>query len=315
LLAFARRQVLERRSLGLNELIKGTTTLIGSIISEEIELELRLAKDLALIYADPIQIEQVMMNLCINARDAMPNGGTLTISTGNTEITEEILHLHPFARPGRYVLCTVSDTGIGMDAATMDKIFEPFFTTKEVGRGTGLGLATVYGIIKQHNGFILVDSTLSQGTTFRIYLPQGSGDAEQVSVATSTVGGKGTETILVAEDHEQLRELAYEALTADGYQVLAARNGKEALQFFQEKANEIRLVILDVVMPQLGGPASYAEMSKIKPGLPVVFTTGHSMELADLTQQIENGARFLQKPYMPRALGQAVRDVLDRTEA
>jgi CheY-like chemotaxis protein len=199
-----------------------------------------------------------------------------------------------------------------MDSATMQKIFEPFFTTKEVGRGTGLGLSTVYGIVKQHNGFITVESVVNQGTTFRVYLPSGSGKMETAMAPPNAVRGRGSELILVAEDHEGLRELALETLSSDGYEVIVTTNGQEAVRLFGERSSEISLVILDVVMPGLCGPEAYDEMCKNKADLPVIFTTGHSMELADLHQRIEKGARFLQKPYMPQALGQAVREVLDR---
>lgn len=315
LLAFARRQVLEPRNLSLNELLSGNTALISSIISEQTELKLALAGDLGVVYADPTQIEQVILNLCVNARDAMPNGGTLTIATENVEVTEDLIRRYGSGRPGRFVLCTVSDTGTGMDAATMERIFEPFFTTKELGRGTGLGLATSYGIVQQHNGFIVVNSVPQQGTTFQIYLPQGEGKLAQVASTKVTERGLGTEVILVAEDHDALRELAQETLSDDGYQVLSANNGKEALQLFRENWNRIGIVILDVVMPLLSGPDTYSEMRKINPSLPVIFTTGHSMELSELNEKIEEGAAFLQKPYLPHVLGQTVRDLLGRRKA
>jgi signal transduction histidine kinase len=315
LLAFARRQVLERRNLSLNELIAGTNALIGTILSEQIALNLSLADDLSVAYADPTQIEQVLLNLCINARDAMPRGGMLTITTANMEISEDIISDHAAAKPGPFVVCTVADTGTGMDTATMAKIFEPFFTTKEVGRGTGLGLSTVYGIIKQHNGFITVDSVVGQGTAFRVYLPAGAGKHEAVVPAINKERGRGNEVILVAEDHEGLRELAYEALKSDGYELLLAANGEEAVRLFQQRSAEISVVILDVVMPGLCGPEAYVEMCRSNPDLPVIFTTGHSMEVADLQERIERGARFLQKPYVPQALGQTVREVLDARRA
>jgi signal transduction histidine kinase len=315
LLAFARQQVLERRNLSLNELITGTNALIATILSEQIGLNLSLADDLSVIYADPTQIEQVILNLCINARDAMPRGGMLTISTANMEISEDLIGDHADAKPGPFVVFSISDTGTGMDAATMAKIFEPFFTTKEVGRGTGLGLATVYGIIKQHNGFITVDSVVGQGTTFRVYLPGGAGKYEVAVPTVNTTRGRGNEVILVAEDHEGLRELAYEALKSDGYELVMATNGEEAVRLFQQRPNEISVVILDVVMPGLCGPEAYVEMSRNHPTLPVIFTTGHSVEVADLEDRIERGARFLQKPYVPQALGQTVREVLDAKSA
>jgi len=311
LLAFARRQVLQPRNLRLNDLVRETTNLLQSVIEEQIELKITLTPESDVLRADPTQIEQVLMNLCLNARDAMPDGGVLSIETQSVMISEEFSQAHSDAVPGLYVVLSVSDTGMGMDAATMDQIFEPFFTTKETGRGTGLGLASVYGIVKQHGGFVTVDSKLGTGTVFHVYLPAGSGTPEARTAAVSDKVTRGTETILVAEDYTGLREVVEATLASQGYRVILASDGPEAVRLFQEKANEIQLAVLDVVMPGLSGPDAYAQMRAIKPDLPVIFTTGHSAELVSLNSRIDDGAVFLQKPYTPGALSQTVRSTLD----
>jgi signal transduction histidine kinase len=310
LLAFARRQVLQRRSISLNHLVSETKSLLQTAIGEQIEFKITLASDLQATRADPTQIQQVLMNLCLNARDAMPEGGRLIIETRNVEVDEDFCRAHSYGRPGSYVSLLVSDTGIGMDSATLDRIFEPFFTTKELGRGTGLGLATAYGIVKQHDGFVNVYTEPGQGTAFRIYLPAAAGAPEpRPAMATEPVP-RGTETILVAEDHEGLRELAHRALTSQGYRVILASDGQEAVQLFRAHSNEIHLVILDVVMPVLSGPGAYSQMCAIRADLPVIYTSGHTAESALL--KIEEGGVFLQKPYPPQILGRAVRSTLDR---
>jgi len=317
LLAFARRQVLQPRNLDLNDLVSETASLLQSLIGEHIEIRVMLTPDHGVIRADATQIEQVLMNLCLNARDAMPKGGRLLIETQQIEISEEFSRVHSYAAAGGYVLLAVSDTGVGMDAAILDRIFEPFFTTKETGRGTGLGLATVYGTVKQHGGFVNVYSEPGQGTTFRVYLPANSGipEARRSSAFNEKVAG-GVEAILVAEDHEALRELARHTLASFGYRVIFAHNGLEALRLFEANSTEIRLALLDVVMPLLSGPDAYSQMCAIKPGLPVIFTTGYTAESASLNHKIEKGAVFLQKPYSPQTLARAIRSTLDgaRTE-
>ena len=312
LLAFARRQVLQPRSLNLNGLVSETTGLLNTAIGEQTELKLALAPDLQMTMADPTQIEQVLMNLCLNARDAMPQGGRIVIETQNVEIGEDFRGTHSRGQPGRYVLLSVSDTGVGMDAATLDRIFEPFFTTKEMGRGTGLGLATVYGVVKQHGGFMNVYSEPGQGTTFQVYLPASSGLPGAIELATSEdaqIGG--TETILVAEDHDGLRELVRTTLASQGYSVILASNGQEAVRMFKANSEEIRLVVLDVVMPFLSGPEAHSQMCAIRPHLPVIFMSGHVAESVPLNSRITAGAAFLQKPCTPQALSRTVRSTLD----
>jgi signal transduction histidine kinase len=312
LLAFARRQVLQPRSVNLNDLISKITGLLKTAVGEQTELRIALTPGLQATMADPTQIEQVLMNLCLNALDAMPQGGHIVIGTQNVEIGEDFCRTHSYGHPGRYALLSVSDTGVGMDAATLDRIFEPFFTTKEMGKGTGLGLATVYGIVKQHGGFVNVYSEPGQGTTFHVYLPANSGSPEAIELATSEDAQKGgTETILVAEDHEGLRELVRGTLTSQGYSVILASDGRDAVRMFKANSEEIRLVVLDVVMPFLSGPEAHSQMCAIRPGLPVIFTSGHVAESVSLNSKIAAGAAFLQKPCTPQALSRTVRNTLD----
>ena len=304
LLAFACRQVLQPRRIDLNNLVEEGTSLLRRVIGEDIEVSLHPAANLRVTLADPVQIDQVLMNLCLNARDAMPKGGRLVIATQNVDIDEDYCRLHTYyIRPGSYVLLAVSDTGIGMDAATIDRSFEPFFfTTKEIGKGTGLGLATVFGIVKQHGGFINVYSEPGKGTTFRVYLPGDSGAPEPSKAEPDEQPQKGTETILLAEDHESLRELAQETLGALGYHLILASNGIEAVQLFKDNSDRIDLVVMDVLMPGMSGPDSYLKMSAIRPGLGVVFTTGYTAEAASLTSLAKKGASVLQKPYGAKGL-------------
>jgi CheY-like chemotaxis protein len=258
-------------------------------------------------------VEQILMNLCINARDAMPQGGTLHIQTGNAIIGEEFCSRQPYAHPGSYCMISVADTGTGMDAATLDRIFEPFFTTKEQGKGTGLGLATVYGIVRQHGGFVQVHSEVGMGSTFRVYLPvstQGVKSPDRVADTRHVRGGN--ETILMAEDHEGLREIARETLTNLGYKVITAADGEQAVREFLEPGNKIDLVVLDVVLPKVGGPQAYARICAANPGVPVIFTTGYSADVELLRQARHQGLPMLQKPYSPRDLGRKIRETLDQ---
>src|SRR6267143_1543960 len=298
LLAFARRQVLQPRKVDLNALALEGVGLLRRVIGEQIEVRVLTAPDLRVTLADPAQIEQLLMNLCFNARDAMPEGGQLIIETQNVEIDGEYCRFHPFAKAGSFVLLAVSDTGVGMDAATTGRVFEPFFTTKELGKGTGLGLATVYGVVKQHGGFIhlysepeLRESRSDEGTP------------------------KGTETILLAEDNERLRDAAQEMLQRLGYRPILASNGTDAVELFKTNLGHIDLVILDVVMPGLSGPAVYSQMAAIQPDLRVVFATGYTAETASLNSTLEKGVPILQKPYSMKNLGQIVRSTLDRARS
>ncbi len=314
LLAFARRQLLEPRILNLNHLVAELLTFLEKVISKDIEVKTVLSPELEAIRGDPSQIEQVLMNLCLNARDAMPSGGRLVIETQNVELGEDYYRHHSYARPGRYVVLSVSDNGVGMDAATIEHIFEPFFTTKEMGKGTGLGLATVYGVVKQHGGFLHVYSEPGQGTVFRVYLPVAGvapSEAELRERPDDEPVRGGSETLLVAEDHDGVREMARMTLESLGYRLLLAANGAEALELFLAQPDSVALVVLDVVMPKLAGPDAYLKMCETKPGLPVIFTSGYSAEMHSLSAVLQQGAAALQKPYGPSLLGRKVREILD----
>jgi two-component system cell cycle sensor histidine kinase/response regulator CckA len=314
LLAFSRRQILEPRNLSLNQSVQDVLGLLGGVIGKDVELHTLLAEDLAVVRVDPTQIEQVLMNLCINARDAMPKGGHLSIETHNAEFSEEECRHNAGLQPGRFAALSVSDTGIGMDAGVRERIFEPFFTTKGTGKGTGLGLATVYGIVKQHGGFVQVESEPDRGSKFHIFLPI----SENVSLVENRppvlqnlpVRG-GTETILIVEDHEGVREMARVTLESMGYQVLIAHDGEEAVEMFSAHRESIALALLDVIMPRRSGPETYEAIQSIKPGVPVVFATGYSNETAALTEMVERGIAVLRKPYSPAILCRRVREALD----
>ncbi len=311
LLAYARRQVLEPKNINLNQMVSDTTALLQKAIGEQIEVKMVLTPDLGITRADPSQIEQVLMNLCFNARDAMPHGGQLLIETRNVELDSHYCSRHADAQPGRHIQLSVSDTGIGMDSVTMERIFEPFFTTKEIGKGTGLGLATVMGIVKQHGGFLDVNSEFGKGTAFHVYLRATDGAAEPLNHVDNAPVRKGTETILVAEDHEGMREMAREILETLGYRVLLVHDGEEAVNQFAAHRNEISLVLLDVIMPKLDGTHAYEQICRAKPGMPVIFTSGYSDHGALLSSLVTKGTTILQKPYSSKVLARKVRELLD----
>jgi two-component system cell cycle sensor histidine kinase/response regulator CckA len=317
LLAFARRQILEPRILNLNQTAQEVLNLLDKVIGKDIEIRNILAEDLCPVRADPTQLEQVLMNLCINSRDAMPSGGLLTIETRNTEFTEQQCRSVPGLKPGDYAELRVSDTGMGMDAAVRERIFEPFFTTKGTGKGTGLGLATVFGIVKQHGGYILVESEPGSGSTFRLFFPADvTGDRPDYHhpvVEAEPVRG-GSETILLADDHEGIREMAHAALSGLGYKVLLARDGEEAVVIFSQHRNDISLILFDVIMPRLSGPQAYAAITAIKPGISVIFATGYSNELGALADIADRGVSILRKPYSPGALCRKIRETLDQAK-
>ena len=315
LLAFARRQILEPRNVDLNSVVIDTLNLLEKVLGSNIEIRANLAPALSIVKADPVQIEQVVMNLCINARDAMPNGGTLNIDTNNATFDEKLCAMQPLANPGAYAALSVTDSGTGMDQDTLDRIFEPFFTTKEVGKGTGLGLATVYGIVRQHNGFVQVYSERGFGSTFRVYLPTASDIVDSTPVVeTKTPVRGGSEMIIVAEDHEGLRHLAAETLSSFGYEVVVANDGEQALVEFERHRSRASLMLLDVVMPKLNGPEVYERICEIAPGFPVLFATGYSADIAMLQEAQSRGLPILQKPYAPRDLARKIREVLDRNQ-
>jgi two-component system cell cycle sensor histidine kinase/response regulator CckA len=314
LLAFSRRQILETRNLALNQTVADVLNLLDKVIGKDIEIKTVLAGDLLPVRADRTQIEQVLMNLCLNSRDAMPEGGRLAIETRNTQFSEQDCRGTAGLQPGQFAELCVIDTGCGMDAAVRERIFEPFFTTKAAGKGTGLGLATVYGIVKQHGGFVLVESEPGQGSTFRVFLPISKSSAKEefrppVIQEAPTRGGD--ETVLIAEDHEGIREVAQAALNKKGYRVLLAHDGQEAIDIFAANRESIALVILDVIMPRGSGPQVYAAIKALKPNVSVIFATGYSNEAAALAELVERGVAVLRKPYTPAALCRRVREVLD----
>ena len=318
LLAFARRQILEPRSLSLNQTVQDVLNLLDKVIGKDIEINTVLAEDLAAVRADPTQVEQVLMNLCINSRDAMPKGGRITIETFTTKFSEEDCRRTAGLQPGLFAELRVSDTGMGMDAATRERIFEPFFTTKGAGKGTGLGLSTVYGIVKQHNGLIQVESECGQGSTFRILLPVNETEAAgglRAPVVDDLTARGGTETILLADDHEGIREMAQSVLKSKGYQVLLAEDGEQALEVFTANRDRISLVLLDVIMPRRSGPEVFAAIQALTPGTSVIFATGYSTEIATLADLVKHGVAVLRKPYSPSVLCRRVREVLDAAAA
>jgi two-component system cell cycle sensor histidine kinase/response regulator CckA len=313
LLAFARRQILEPRAIDLNQVAVETLSLLENVIGSNIEIKASLAPDLAVVRADPVQIEQVLMNLCINARDAMPNGGSLLVETSNVSLDHEFCAREPQAQAGSYGMLSVTDTGTGMDRATLERIFEPFFTTKELGKGTGLGLATAYGIVSQHGGFMQVRSELGRGSTFRAYFPVSTQAASVKRAPTdSRPLQRGSETILIAEDHEGLRQLAHETLAGLGYQVILTVDGEHAVREFTAHRERIRLALIDLMLPKLSGTEVFARIRRESPELPVIFATGYSPDTSQLDVVRDAGLPILHKPYSPRDLAQRVRDVLDR---
>jgi len=297
----------------LNEVMTDLVKLLRKVTRENIEIKAFTSERPVMIRADRGQVEQVVMNLCLNARDAMPEGGQLVIETGVTSLEEGYLKQYPYMKAGRYAVLSVSDTGIGMDEKTRERIFEPFFTTKGPDKGTGLGLAMVYGIVKQHAGFIHVYSEPGKGSTFRVYLPEVDAPADAKVVASQGVARGGNETILLAEDNESVRHLTEKTLVSYGYRVLIACDGEEAVDTFRRHQREIAIAVLDVVMPKMGGKLAYDEMAKISPGLKVLFLSGYSANAIHDSFVPHPGIPFLQKPFAPDALARKVREVLGGT--
>jgi CheY-like chemotaxis protein len=266
------------------------------------------------VKADPGQIEQVVMNLIVNARDAMPGGGKLTIETSNVFLDEEYSHVHPPVQPGSYVMLAISDTGVGMDEKTASQVFEPFFTTKERGKGTGLGLSTVYGIVKQSGGFIWVYSEPGKGSTFKVYLPR-TEDRRDISdkEGPPVEDLRGGKTVLVVEDEESIRKLAIEILGEYGYEVLSAGDGEEALRIAAVHEGEISLLLTDVVMPRMGGPELFERLRQQRPGIKVLYVSGYTDNAIVHQGVLDPGIAFLQKPYAPTSLARKVKDVLNET--
>lgn len=315
LLAFSRRQVMQPVSFDLNDLVEGVLKMIRRIIGEHIELVFRPASLHHTVYADKGQIEQVLMNLCVNARDAMPSGGRLLIETEHVEIEKDGFDADMEVAKGSYDVLVVSDTGHGMDETTRSQIFEPFFTTKTIGQGTGLGLATVYGIVKQHNGYILVSSEPGSGSTFRIYLPSSTEEKQESELDYEKEAPGGSETILLAEDEEDVRKLVRKLLQGVGYNVLVARDGEEALDVYEKYAAAIDLVMLDAIMPRLGGQQTMQRIRELNPRTRFLFSSGYSADSLHKGFRLESGVRLMPKPYTREALLHAVREALDAPEA
>ena len=312
LLAFSRKQMLELKVVEINAIVADMERLLRPLIGEDVELQTRLARDLGRTRADTGQIEQVLMNLVVNSRDAMPNGGKIIIQTANVTLDkDELRREYSYIQPGSYVTLSVSDNGHGMDKETQARIFEPFFTTKEKGKGTGLGLSTVYGIIKQSGGYVLVQSEAGQGTTFRIYLPrvqEATQPASHIPVPLELNGG--SETVMLVEDEESVRELVRETLESKGYRVLEAENGVAALRLINQHTNPIEMLITDVVMPGMSGRELSARLCASHPHTKVLYLSGYTEDAIVHEGVLEPGTAFLQKPFTLQALARKVREVL-----
>jgi two-component system cell cycle sensor histidine kinase/response regulator CckA len=312
LLAFGRRQVMQPRVLDVNLLIRESTRMLTRLLGEDIELSTTLDPDLAGVKADPSQLDQVVVNLALNARDAMPEGGKLTIETRNVIVDEHAPERHASFGPGKYVMIAVSDTGNAIDPAVLPHIFEPFFTTKAHGKGTGLGLSTVYGIVKQSGGWIWVYSERGYGTSFKIYLPR----VDEAALAAEEKQAendppRGHETVLVVEDEEMVRKVTCQALRKYGYTVIEASDGEQALLACEREASTIPLLITDVVMPHMSGPALAARLRELYPDMRVLFTSGYTDDAVVRHGLLDQSVSFLQKPFSPRALANKVREVID----
>ncbi len=312
LLAFGRRQVLQPQPLNLNSLIDNMHHLLRRTVREDVELAISLASELGTVRADPGQMEQVLLNLAINAGDSMPQGGTLAIATANLDLDEDFASRHPEIAAGPYVTLSVSDTGTGMDQETLSRIFEPFFTTKQLGRGTGLGLATVFGIVKQSGGHILCTSRPGQGTTFTVCLPRITETQEQASpVPQHLEAARGSETILVVEDAEVVRRVTSQVLQSRGYTVIEAADGWEALALGEQYPGPIHLLLTDVIMPGINGLEVAERWLARRPATRVIFMSGYSEDLMGHPEHMRNGVCFLQKPFTTALLARKVREALD----
>ncbi|MGP8200657.1 MAG: ATP-binding protein [Limisphaerales bacterium] len=318
LLMFSRKQVMEPRLLNFNDIINNLLPMLQDLLGESITLQFFPAPNLPALYVDVGMMEQVLLNLVINSRDAMPKGGRLTLSTSQQTLDPVALVLNPEARPGRFVCLTVTDTGCGMDSATLGHMFEPFFTTKDIGKGAGLGLATVYGIMKQHQGWVVVESRVGVGSTFTLFLPDAGKGAvppapsQDTQTSTRQNMPSGTETILVAEDEPVLRELVVNILEFCGYRTYQAETGPAAIKAWQEHRGEIKLLLTDMMMPGgMTGRQLAERLHQDDPGLKVIYTSGYSPGMAGKDIALLEGFNFLAKPYSPGKLAQVVRECLD----
>jgi PAS domain S-box-containing protein len=312
LLAFSRKQIINLKPVSVNDIIRRVEKLLVRVIGEDIAFRTRLSSDDHAVLADSIQIEHVLMNLATNARDAMPDGGTLVVETDAYELGEEFVRAHSYGKPGRYVLITVTDSGIGMDENVLSHVFEPFFTTKEIGKGTGLGLSMVYGIIKQHNGYITVASEPGKGTTFKLYLPLITAATVGDKIKNSAAVKRGKETVLLAEDDTPVRELTRRVLEGAGYTVIETSDGAEAVSTFKNNKDTIGLVVLDIIMPRKNGKEACMEIRAIRPDIKALFMSGYTADIIHKKGILETGMDVILKPITPSNFLIKVREVLDR---
>ncbi|MFI5294985.1 MAG: ATP-binding protein [Thermodesulfovibrionales bacterium] len=313
ILAFSRKQVLNMRPVNLHEIVMGLEKMLHRLVREDIDIQYNLANKNLVIFADINQISQILINLVANARDAMPSGGRLSIAMEAFVMDREYIEMHGYGSPGEYAVLTISDTGCGMDAKTRSHIFEPFFTTKESGKGTGLGLAVVHGIVKQHNGYINVYSEVGKGTSFKIYLPlTEQAEEEAESKPDDLLIRGGTETILIAEDDDSLRALLKAVLSHHGYKVIEAADGEDAVRKFEVYKDDIKLVILDGIMPNKNGKEAYDDILKFCPDMKAIFMSGYAEDIFPSGGLTEKNTVFIQKPLTPSDLIRKVRAALDQ---
>jgi len=311
---FSRKQISVRKPVDLNEVIRTVGKFLERVIGEDVECRTSLFEGPLPILGDAHQLEQLLMNLATNARDAMSTGGIFTIATEQVRLDEAFITTHGYGKPGLYGLITISDTGKGMDTVTQEHIFEPFFTTKEVGKGTGLGLSIAYGVVKQHEGFINVYSEPGHGTSFKIYLPLISVDVvEEIKLEEEHPRG-GTETILLAEDDETVRTITREILEEFGYTVIAAVDGQDVVNKFKENKDRIKLLLFDMIMPKKTGQEAYDEIRAIKPDIKILFQSGYAPDLVRQKVLLEGKMPVVFKPVTPKMLLKLVRSVLDQVE-
>ena len=314
LLAFSRKQLLQPKVLDVNEIVGGMGDMLRRLIGEHIDLVTVLGPHVHRVNADPTQLEQIIVNLAVNARDAMPRGGRLTIETANAMVDQGFLERHPDAQPGACAMIAVRDTGFGMEADVVSHMFEPFFTTKEPGQGTGLGLATVYGIVKQHDGYVTVNSTPGEGTTFRIYLPRAAKVDGVRESAPKRAVRRGSESILLVEDEEEVRRLSSDVLRSNGYRVIEAGSPQRALTYLERHEPEVDLLVTDIVMPEMSGPDLVARLRAQRPGLRVLYMSGYTKDTILHHGITDDDPLLLHKPFLPDDLSRKVREVLDAEE-